>query len=940
MTETLFVCREQELARLGGYLDQAIAGQGRVVFITGEPGSGKTALMRAFTRQSQARLANLIVASGLCNDQAGIGEPFLPFREALNTLVGGLKTRLEHDQIAQTNSGRVKKIVAQSGLLLLEVAPTLVDVFVPQLTLVGALGTEALKAYGLGARLQETAKHKTPAHALADVSLDQENIFEQYTQYILKFSREVPLLISFDDMQWADPSSLGLLFHLGRRLDGHRVLVLCSYRQDEVAQGQGGERHPLEKLQAEFLRLFGDNTLALQPDDTPEDRRLVDAILDAEPNRLGPEFRQALSRHTEGNPLFVHELLQAMQERGDLVRNSAGYWQAGPNLDWGKLPARVQGVIQERIDRLAEGLRQTLEVASIQGEQFVAEVIASLQQVAERELVARLSGDLSRRHQLIVAVGSERLSGRRISLYRFSHNLVQKYLYQKLDPIELAYLHEDVGLLLEELYASEPEQAAAALAWHFALAGVPDKAARYALLAGQQALNAYAYPEALKYLNQGLELAPPDDNPNRFKLTLAREQVYSRLGRRREQDQDLELLAALAPKSGLEGAGLQALLRQVQYCLETADYPRAQALAQTAIDQAAQLEDGEAETRGYALLGRIFFHQSEYEQAREWLELAESSAREGKFAAVLARSGYDLGMVDYFQGRYDEASERFERALNAYLELGNEKGQVNCLLMQGTIQAARGEYAQARRVLEDALERCRRIGWRRGETYLLGNLGSTALLVGQLEEAQSRHEWALEICRQVDDREGEAISLDTLGLVQLFLGYPERALPLLESALEIDRAIGYQRGQGFVQTHLGQARLSLGQSAEAAASFRAALDLRMAIAAHPGQLVDDRAGLAAALLLGGDLPAALAQARQALNELSEFGPGQVEYPVLVYLQCLGVLLAAGDPDASLAHQAGLGLLHQQAEAIQTEELRRSFLERVPFNRDLLAAKLA
>jgi len=932
----LFVCRENELVRLDGFMDQAVAGQGQVVFIAGEPGSGKTALMREFTRRSQKRYANLIVAGGVCNDQAGIGEPYLPFKDALTTLVGGLKTKLEQDQIAQTNSGRIKKIAAQSGLLMLEVAPTLVDVFVPQLTLVGTLGAEALKSFGLGAKLEQTAKKTTPAHILADVSLNQENVFEQYTQYILKLSKEVPLLISIDDMQWADPSSLGLLFHLGRRLGDQRVLVMCSYRQDEVALGIGGERHPLDKIQAEFLRIFGDNTLLLDPDDTPEDRRLVDAILDAEPNRLGEDFRRALSRHTEGNPLFVHELLQTMQERGDLVRNTAGYWEQGPSLDWSKLPARIQGVIQERIDRLAEGLRQTLEVASIQGEQFVAEVIASLQQVAERELIARLSGDLSRRHQLVAAVGSERLSGRRISLYRFSHNLVQKYLYQKMDSIELAYLHEDVGRLLEQLYADDLDQASSELAWHFSEAGLPDKAAQYSLMAGRQALDAYAYQEALRHLNQGLKLAPPDDYSIRFRLSATRELVYSRLGNRQQQELELESMAELAPNSGHPEAALEVLLRQVQFHLETGDYPRAQTLAQVAIDQAAQIGAAEFEVRGYALLGRILFHQSEYEQAREWLELAEGSARERNFAPLLARTVYDLGVVDYFQGRFESSVRHFEQAQNLYIEQGNEKGQVNCRLMVGSVYTAQGAYAQAQQALEEALDRCRRIGWRRGETYMLGNLGTIALNLGQLEEAQRRHEWALDICRQVGDREGEAISLDTLGLVQLFLGFADKAMPLFQEALAIDQAIGYQRGQSYVQTHLGHTLLTLGQPKQAADAFQAAIDLRQAFGAHPGKFVDDRAGLAAAYQQLGDSQAAQKLARQALNELAEYGPEQVEYPVQVYLLCVQVLRSAGDPDADLALKSGLGLLKQQTEAIQDEDFRRAFLERVPFNRQLLA----
>ena len=112
-------------------------------------------------------------------------------------------------------------------------------------------------------------------------------------------------------------------------------------------------------------------------------------------------FRDILYRQTRGHPLFTTELLQGLQERGDLVRDAEGRWIEGPALDWETLPARVEAVVAERIARLAQPLQAALRVASVEGEVFTAEVIAHVLDSAEGETLGQLSRVLDRRHRLI-----------------------------------------------------------------------------------------------------------------------------------------------------------------------------------------------------------------------------------------------------------------------------------------------------------------------------------------------------------------------------------------------------------------------------------------------------------------------------------------------------------------------------------------------------------
>jgi predicted ATPase len=189
--------------------------------------------------------------------------------------------------------------------------------------------------------------------------------------------KDHPLLITLDDLQWIDEGSLGMLFHLGRRLAGSRILIVGAYRPDELRGERDGEPHPLMQVLNELKRTFGDIIIDLALSDEGEGKAFVDAFLDTEPNRLEAAFRQALFQKTGGHPLFTIELLREMQSRGDLMQDQAGLWSQGEVVDWERLPARVEAVIARRVERLDHTGRAILNAASIQGELFTAEVVAA-----------------------------------------------------------------------------------------------------------------------------------------------------------------------------------------------------------------------------------------------------------------------------------------------------------------------------------------------------------------------------------------------------------------------------------------------------------------------------------------------------------------------------------------------------------------------------------
>jgi ABC-type oligopeptide transport system substrate-binding subunit/DNA-binding SARP family transcriptional activator len=496
----VFIGRERELARLAGYLEAALAGQGQVAFVIGGPGQGKTALMREFARRAMETHPDLLVATGNCNAYSGVGDPYLPFREALGMLTGGVEASWTAGIISRDHALRLWAALPLALQALVDHGPSLIGTILSDPTLLSRATAVVPEGAGWLRELRTLAERERPGHS----GLEQSAIFHQFTNVLRTLAETHPLLLMLDDVQWADRASIGLLFHLGRRLEGSRILIACAYRPEEVALERGGERHPLEKVLAEFKRSFGDVWVDLKRADEREGRSFVDGFLDTEPNRLGEEFRTALFEHAGGHPLFTVEVLRAMQERGDLLKDEDGRWIKGPALDWELLPARVEAVIEERIDRLDPELQDILAVASVEGEVFTAQVVAEMLTTPERAVLRRLSEDLERRHRLVREQEEVETGQRRLSRYRFGHILFQEYLYKRLSPGERRLLHGDAAAALEKLYEGQLDEMVVQLAHHWERAEVAEQAIEYLLQAGDQARLVYANEEAIDYYERAL----------------------------------------------------------------------------------------------------------------------------------------------------------------------------------------------------------------------------------------------------------------------------------------------------------------------------------------------------------------------------------------------------------------------------------------------------
>jgi tetratricopeptide (TPR) repeat protein/transcriptional regulator with XRE-family HTH domain len=509
-----FVARERQLEMLNEHLEQAMQGQGRMVFIAGEAGQGKSSLLARFAALALETQPDLILAGGSSDVYTGQGDPLLPFRDIFRTLVGDIENVSMRGIINRELTTRLERTIPVITEILLDHGPHLIDTLVSGKVLEAHLAlsyphhpknTEIL----LRLQAERARLASSPMRELR-----QDRLFDEISTTLNALAQRQPLMLMLDDLHWIDQSSAALLGHLRMRVKASPILIIGSYRPEDLVQRRPDDsqsesvQHPLNEVLSESLRQFGLNRIDLDHSEPGEELAFVNALLDVSENDFSVAFRTQLARLTEGHPLFIVELLRDMRERGDIIRRDDGRWVEREHMSWESIPARVEGVIEKRITSLPDELIDLLSVASVQGETFFVEVIAQVSQTDPVQLTRRLSAELDRKHRLIQAQGIKHTETERLSQYGFRHHLFHKYLYGRLAAAERMYLHEAVGDALEVLYAgisNAGDVPAAQLARHFREAHLGMKASKYSLRAGQQAVRVLAFDEASMHFERGIE---------------------------------------------------------------------------------------------------------------------------------------------------------------------------------------------------------------------------------------------------------------------------------------------------------------------------------------------------------------------------------------------------------------------------------------------------
>jgi DNA-binding CsgD family transcriptional regulator len=760
-----FVGRDAELDRLTTAFAAAASGLGRLVLVAGEPGIGKSALCQrlAASVTAEAGLALL----GRCDDAGALSVPYLPFVEALRAALGS------HDPAA----------------------------------LVHDLGSLAVDAVRLVPELRDRLPGRRPPGVPADPVEARYRLLQAAVAFLRSVSATTPVLLVLEDLQDADHGTLDLLVHLGRHLADMRLLVVGTYRDTDV-----DGRHPLARALAALRRSLPIDRVhlgGLSPD-------AVQALIDRIAERpLAARLARAVYDQTEGNPLFVWEVMRQRLDRDRFLWGTP----LGRGADPEPVPAGLAEVIGTRLARLSPACQEVLTVAAVIGREFsLATVQAVTGQAPEQVAVA-----LAEAVRMAVLEEQLRVGGAR---YRFAHALFRQTLYANLPASERLRRHPQVGRALEELYGPRCDDHAAELAEHFARSTSGDdlgRALEYSRRAAAHALAVSAAGEAARLLAHALaiqEVLAPDDRALRCDLLIDAGQVLTDAGQARQ------VLDEVAPEA-------------FRLAETLADAERASAVCRLAM-AAVTIESS---TIGLST-----------PEAVAWAERADRWAPPETAARVWADTF--RGVQGFHRERWFDGMPYLTRALALARRLDEpETLWWAAWLWMGFAQAPRHADAQLR-LAEEFAARPRGGVTSRTLAYALGWIAAAFLSRGLRGRAEV-------VWRELEDLAGRSEQ----PLVQLFAlrgaaaratldGRLEDAIAIAEQALAIGAESGMLLAAQQVAPLLGQrALLHLGRAEEALRLAHttpsrvlalAHLGRRAEVAAHLDELVLGRPGFGTA----------------------------------------------------------------------------------------------
>jgi predicted ATPase len=630
----LFVGREPELDQLRHYLEKALRGERQLVFVTGEPGIGKTAFVEAFLSRA-TKDEKIRVGRGQCVAHYGAGEAYLPWIDALS----------------QLGRSQGKEPLTR---LLRHYAPM-------WLVQMPGLITPAERE-----RLQEDL-----------TGTGRERMLRELAQALEALAADIPLVLLLEDLHWSDHSSLDLLSYLAARRDPMRLLLLATYRPGEVILTGHSLRAVKQKLQlyrqCEEIRLgFISETAVAQ-------------YVDARFPGVSAELARLVYQRTDGNPLFMVNLMDYLVAE-DFIVQVNDRWKLTDQAGEVGVPESLREMIETQIERLSPQDQRLLEAASVAGIEFPDVAVGGLLEKDCEEIQERCEG-LAQREQFLRSKGREKLpDGTETTRYAFIHSLYQDVLYQRLTAGRRARLHRRTGEFLEARYGDQAGEIAAELAAHFERSRDYRRAVQYLAQAGKNALWRSAHVEAIKLLTKGLEVLktlPPTAKRGQQELMLQISLGASLTATVGYAASEVEKVYAQARKlCGQTGSNPQrfsALYGLWRFHFVRGELKAARELAQQLLALGQRAKDPALLLTAHLLLGGISFHRGDFAAARTRLNRGFTLYNSRRHRSLAFVHGQDPGVVYlaytawalWYLGYPDQAAKKIRESLTLAQEVSH-----------------------------------------------------------------------------------------------------------------------------------------------------------------------------------------------------------------------------------------------------------------------------
>ena len=664
-----FVGRDEVLSRMRSWLDKMLEGERQIVFVTGEAGIGKTALVDTFARYL-AFDRTIRIGRGQCLEQYGTSEAYLPILDAMSGL-------------CRDEQKVVEVLRAHAPMWLLQM-PSL-----------------------LTAAERETLSREV-------VGATRERMLREMGEALEVLASEQPLVLILEDLHWSDYSTLNLISYLATRVRPAHLMLIGTYRHAElIASG-----HPLKAVKQELLAKKQCEELPLSYLSAEAIAKYLSVIFPS--NRFPKELAGLIHERTEGNSLFMVNAVEYLLTEGLIVKHE-GQWELVVEIEKVEVgvPDSIKQMIEKQLDNLSAEDTHTLEAASLTGAEFsTLAIVAALEE--DRAAVETRCERLARQRQFIHDCGVELLpNGETVGRYGFIHSLYQNVLYERIPSSRRAELHRRVAERGEEVFGDRAREIAAELAMHFERGGAYKRAAKYLQMAADNAIRRFAYQDAVILARRGLELLArlPDDTQCAtqelcLQLTLGipliATQGYAAPEVGRAYTRARELCQCIGDTPDISEAlwGLRA------FYIATAELEKAHEIAREFLRLSERLPYPGLAMRGHFAMEIVSVHMGQLAPALDHFEKALSLFDPEKHRNDILYYGQNPGVAMrcfaawalWASGQPERALTCMQEALSLARELREPPGLAYAFYFASVLHEMRREAPQAQEQAEAAIE--------------------------------------------------------------------------------------------------------------------------------------------------------------------------------------------------------------------------------------------
>jgi tetratricopeptide (TPR) repeat protein len=746
---------------------RAVHGEGGLVFVHGEAGIGKTRLVRELGAYARSRGVQVLYGRCPALFRMDGVPPYILWKEVIK------------DYLETCTPEQLHRVI---GYYPAEVAK-----LVPEIS-------QTLRSI--------------PQSFPISPEQEQNRLFEAVSQFITNISRETPLLVVLDDLQWTDPSSLLLLHYLARGVQRTPLLLLGAYRSSDI-----NDKHPLSPVLTELNRERLPQSISLKRMSLDDISEMIRQIL--EQDDVPTEFCKMVYEKTRGNPFFAEEVIKSLKEE-EVIYREENKWKI-KGVSRIEFPETVKSVLKTRFARLDEECQSVLTFASFVGNDFTLEAMCALTGIEENKLLELIDKILK------TGLIKER-EVRGEGVCSFADILVRDVVYDEVSLLKRKKLHGVVGRALEKAYAKKIDEHFGELASHFLESGDKDKALDYFLKAGEKAQKVYANNEATSYFQSALALLEEREGelPEKRRILerlgdikrlvgehdaclkywnkalvlwnqLEEKESASRLYRKmanvlwedmgdiekakENHEKALKILEAEHEK--VELAGLYEDMAHMYY--RTGDIPKALSLANKALELAEKLNAYEVIASSCVSLGTVFSFSGDLKKARECHTRGLKVALDNGYMVTASRAYNNLAIA-LPPEEQEQALEYYEKGY----ELAKKIGEINHQSWIGVSLVVRyfgmGNMAKAMALAEDCVALDTKAGNLPNLSLSKSALGIGLVFVGDLDKGEQYLKEALSLAQKLKQWQQEEGVYWFLGMMHFGNEEYHRALEFLEKA--------------------------------------------------------------------------------------------------------------------------------------------------------------